>query len=279
MNVDELMAGVDGLVSLPAAVIRVNELIDCGTADITAIANVISVDPGLSAQLLKLANSAFYNFAGQIDTVTQAIALIGTRELRSMIVASSAVNAFRGIDSTLIEMPQFWMRSVYCGLVAKNIAVKCRIGKSETLFLCGLLHDVGKLLLFMRNPAKGQQLLKEVAGKGGHLSEHEMAVLGFYTADLGAALLTHWRLPDSISLPIRFQHRPAECQGNGAQALHLAILLADVVQPELKSRTTVNFSDLDLSGARSLALSEEHIESAMLKASEDLMSVLAAICP
>ncbi|MEH6628984.1 MAG: HDOD domain-containing protein, partial [Motiliproteus sp.] len=90
MSPEDIIDGIDELVSLPDAVIRANELLDSPHGNAENIGEVISHDPGLSAKLLKLVNSAFYSFPAKIDTVSRAITLIGTNELRSLILASSA---------------------------------------------------------------------------------------------------------------------------------------------------------------------------------------------
>ena len=124
MTPKELIDGIDHLVSLPDVVIRVNELIESDSATVDDIGSVINHDPALSAQLLKLVNSAFYGFPSQVDSVSRAVNLIGTTQLRSLVFASSAADAFSNISTDLIDMNSFWHRSVYCGLIAKSWPVR-----------------------------------------------------------------------------------------------------------------------------------------------------------
>ena len=95
--------------------------------------------------MLRLVNSAFYGFPAAIGTVSRAISLIGTDEVRTLVVASSAVSAFAGIDPRLVDMNAFWLRSVYCGLIARKLAATRFRRCTETQLLSGPLHDVGQL--------------------------------------------------------------------------------------------------------------------------------------
>ena len=127
MTPQDLVKNIHNLVSLPDVVIRINELIDSPTASMSDIGDVIAQDAGLSAKLLKLVNSPMYRYQGEVSTISQALTVIGTNELRSLAVASSAVTAFEGISESLIDMNTFWLRSVYCGIITRKIAAETRL--------------------------------------------------------------------------------------------------------------------------------------------------------
>src|SRR3569833_2554535 len=120
----ELVTGTIELASLPEVFLRVNEMIDSPRYTAADIGHVISRDPGLTARLLKLANSALYNFPSQIDTVSRAITIIGTRELRDLILATSVARIFKGLPNDLISMDFFWLHCVCCGLAARGRAAR-----------------------------------------------------------------------------------------------------------------------------------------------------------
>ena len=173
MSPEQIVRGVEQLCSLPDVVVRANELIDSPNAGAAEIGEVIGHDPGLSAQLLKLVNSAFYSFPATIDSVPRAISVIGTQELRSLILSASATQVFNRIAPDVIDMDDFWHRSVYVGLMAGKLARHLGVGKGETPFLIGLLHDIGKIVLFSQLPEEMGAVLAEAQQSSRPLYEVE----------------------------------------------------------------------------------------------------------
>ncbi len=235
MRIPELINSVDELLSLPDVVIRANELIDSEAADIDDIAEVIALDPALSAQLLKLVNSAFYSFPSKIETISRAIMVTGVNELRSLIMSASAVAVFNRIAPDIIDMDDFWFRSVYVGLAAKQISGDRR--KAEKMFLMGLLHDVGRIVLFNRDVDSANRILAEVQTSSKKLYEIERDVLGYTISEVSAALLENWGLAESLWHPIQamFSDEPTADIANDARILQLAARLADCTDPDQKT--------------------------------------------
>lgn len=267
------------LVSLPEIVIRANELLESPTAGIEQIGEVINHDPVLAARILKLVNSAFYNLPSQVDTISRAITLIGTIELRNLIMASTVTKSFDNISSDLIDMDSFWHHSVYCGLTAKKLSEFCRTGNPETLFLTGLLHDIGNLILLSCLPEQAQKILDLRKKHGENLGEIECQVLGFSTAELGSALLENWQLPKNLWHPIRFQNTPeiAQDYADETRVLHLAKKITDLAMPGIKTDRPPNFDKLTGSRLKGKDLSIDYIcllaEIVDLECSEVLMII------
>lgn len=237
MQIPELIEGVEELLSLPEVVVRANELIDSPSADFEDVAEVIALDPSLAAQLLKLVNSAFYGFPNKIETISRAITLVGTRELRNLIMSASAVDSFNRIAPDSIDMNDFWFRSVYVGLAAKQIANDRRM--AEQMFLMGLLHDVGKIVLFSRDVDTANQLIHEIEQVTHPVYQVEKDILGYTLSEVSAALLEQWGLAENIWRPIAnmYCEPPAEAVAHEAQVLQLAARLADSADPD--QQTTV----------------------------------------
>lgn len=235
IQIEDLVRDVEQLASLPDAVIRANELIDSNEADVEDIAEVVALEPALTAQLLKLVNSAFYSFPSQIDTISRAITIIGMNELRSLILSASAVDIFSKIAPDSIDMDDFWFRSVYVGLAAKQVSGDRRT--AEQMFLMGLLHDVGRIILFSQAPEAAEQILTAAKQSDKHYYQVEQEVLGFTSAEVSAQLLKNWGLGDSLWKPISQmnQQDPDSDVLKQASQLHLAVRLADCTEPALKS--------------------------------------------
>lgn len=220
---------VEGLVSPPEVCIRLLDLVDSPKSTAHEIGEVISSDPNLSARLLKLVNSSFYNYSGRIDTLSRAIAIVGTRELYSLAISVSAVRAFSRIPAQLINMDTFWRHSLFCGIIARNLAKRCGILHPERLFVAGLLHDIGELVMFARAPEKSRDLMLMAEGNEHVLAYAERQEFGFTHADLGGLLATLWKLPDTLVEAISCHHKPfdAVCSKQQAGIVKIADILAD----------------------------------------------------
>ncbi len=224
----EVVRGVTKLASLPEVCVRVNEMVDDPRFSAPQIAEVISRDTALSAQLLRIANSAFFNFPARIDTVTRAIMVIGERELRYLVLAMSAVRSFVDVPATVINMASFWRHSVYTAVLARLIARRCNVLHAERLFVAGLLHDVGLLVLLTREPAWVARALEAAEGSDEPLYHHERALLGTDHAGGGAVLLGSGNLPLVWGGVGARHHDPSRALENPLDAtiVHLADITA-----------------------------------------------------
>jgi len=224
-SLEKLIERSGKLGSLPAIVHRVFEVMDEPSSTATQIGRVINDDPALTARLLKLVNSPFYGFTAKVDTVYRAIALIGHKELRSVVVAASAIKVFDGIPSDLVSMPVFWKRSLSTAVVARVLAAFKREKEIERYFIAGLLHDIGSLLLYLQLPDEMTQALQANRSDGVDLYTAERELLGFDHAEVGGALLKKWNLPPAICASVRFQQNPEKAplaEQSSAWLIHLA---------------------------------------------------------
>ncbi len=224
-----LVEDVAELVSPPDVCVRVLELVNSDKAGAGDFAKVISQDPGLTAKLLKLVNSPYYHYPKRIDTVSRAVAVIGIAELVNLVLAVSAVSSFSRIPNLLVNMDTFWRHSLYVGMVARKLAQKCHVNvmHPERLFVAGLLHDIGHLILFRRFPDLSRELLLLADREQQFLVQAEAEELGFTHADVAGLLLERWQLPGSLCEAIRYHHAPAQA---GDAKLEAALIeLADQI--------------------------------------------------
>ncbi|MCO6411977.1 MAG: HDOD domain-containing protein [Thiogranum sp.] len=212
------------LVSLPEVCIQVQALADSALTTAEDIGEVVGKDTALTSRLLKLVNSAYFSLPRKVDTVTRAVNLIGMRELRSLTLAASAAELFNRIPSHLIDMATFWQHSVFCGLVARNLAQSCNVLHSERLFTAGLLHDVGRLLMLMKLPDQTAHSESRRMQSKQDICEIERELIGFDHAEVGEALLRHWNMPDNLCASVRHHHNPAAADDARLEAalLHIA---------------------------------------------------------
>ncbi len=205
---NSLLDGYIEISSLPMMFTRLNEAINNPKTSVQEISSILSEDPGLTARLLRVVNSAFYNFPGKIDTISRAISIVGTQQLRDLALATSVLRLFTGIPKELVDMDSFWQHSIACGVTARIIATMRREPNVERHFVAGILHDVGRLIMYSKAPEKAKIALKQSIDYGEPLFKSEKDVLGFDHATLGKQLLQLWKIPTSIVEVVAFHHRP-----------------------------------------------------------------------
>jgi len=234
MTPQELVKDIGELVSMPGVAVRINEMVDDAQYSATDIGKVISQDPGLTARLLKIANSPMYGFSSQIDTVSRAVTVLGTKQIRDLVLATSAIQAFDGIPNELITMDNFWQHSIACGLAARELMGKQRAAQGESIFVAGLLHDIGELVIFNKLPDQARQALEMVVDEMEEtpLQLAEQQVLGFDHAQVGAELVKQWQLPQSLFECVAFHHQPSMAVDFKFEAaiVHIANSLAVMVE-------------------------------------------------
>ena len=194
-RITDLVKDVSGLVSPPDVCVRVFELMRASTSSAEDFGEIIGRDPNLTTRLLRMVNSSFYGFASRIDTVSRAIAVIGTQELYALVISVSAVQSFSKIAPQQVDMSSFWRHSVCCGLIARRLSRHCGVLHPERLFIAGLLHEVGTLVLFHQLPELSAELVEACEGDEDSLHRAELDTLGYSHAEVGSLLLTLWSLP------------------------------------------------------------------------------------
>ncbi len=237
MTAQELAAEVTTLFSLPDVVVRACAVMDAPGASDQDLIEVIELDANLVATVLRLANSALYGGRGRVDSLSRAIALLGQNTLRDLMLGTAAVQTFRDIPAAFVDMNSFWDNSATSAVLARLIAGRLRIRDRESLFLAGLLLGVGRLVFYVRRPAQYRQVIQQVQLNGISPGDAENLVYGFNHAQLGAALLENWGLPEKLTLPLSHQLTPENAARLQPEAaiLHLAGELANHMAPCLKS--------------------------------------------
>lgn len=223
----KLIGDVSFLVSPPDLCVRLFSLLESGEASAAEIGEVIGHDPSLTARLLQLVNSSFFNFARRIDTVSRAVTVLGTRELYSLVLAVSAIKSFSNLPVSLVNIDTFWRHGIFTGLLARDIARQLRVLHPERLFIAGLLHDIGSLVLYARMPEQMRDLMLVCEGEEDVLHRAEQEQLGFSHGDLGGALARIWNLPEHLQDAITHHHDPEAGQTPDAAIIHLADALAN----------------------------------------------------
>ena len=204
----DLVSGVVKIVSMPEVCIRVNDMVDDPHYSSADIGEVILRDAGITARLLRIVNSSFYGFPSRIETVSRAVTIVGVRDLRDLILATSAVDVFAKIPSELVDMASFWQHSIYTAVTSRILASRCHVLHTERLFVSGLIHDIGKLIMFNRLPEQMRDALYIAGDNLDAVADAEREVIGYTHAEVGAELASLWNLPPSIIEAVRCHHAP-----------------------------------------------------------------------
>ncbi|WP_341325282.1 HDOD domain-containing protein [Methylotuvimicrobium sp. KM2] len=278
-----LIEKVGSLYTLPDVALRVNELLSSDKASNDQLEEIIVHDPALTAQLLKLVNSAYYGFPGKVDTVSRAISMIGRQELRNIVIATSVASTFQDIQEDLVDMETFWYHSITCGVLARLLAEQCKRRERERFFIAGLLNSIGKLILFSQFPEKAGEALSFKDQGEDAVAEAEQRIFGFTYAELGAELLKEWKLPSSIWQLVAAQTDPMNATDilQDACILHVAAKIAASIEPcSVKTYDFEDFNPTYLPEAwEALGLSDESIKPLTLDASLQAFEILGIIRP
>ena len=268
----ELVSGTEDLLSLPEVYFQVKALVQDPDAGAAELAEIISCDPGLSARFLRVANSAFFGMRGRVETVSRAVAIMGMQQVHDIVLATSVARAFSGIPSSLVDMEQFWRKSVYCAIVARMLAVRSDVLDSERLFVEGLLSDVGHLVMYLKVPGPARQALSEARQEQSPLHLMERKLVGCDYAQVGGELMSAWGLPESLATAIRFHTEPAAAQDHQLETslVHIAMIATGV---SMDAGGTPSIA-ADPAALEATGLTDADINAVREAADQELASVL-----
>ena len=229
----DLVKGSVRLVSLPDIYIKVVQALEDPASSMADIGRVLSQDPALAARLLKIANSPFYGFPSRIDSIPRAVTVIGEKNLRELVLIASVGDVITRIAGNLMDMTAFWRHSTYCGVAARALGRKCGIVSVDALFVAGLLHDVGRLLILTKLPEMARGAYLRPLDERQQLCDVEREILGFHHGEVGGELLRIWALPESICEAVQHHHEPAQARTAPlvAAVIHVADALARHAHP------------------------------------------------
>ncbi len=212
--------------SIPLVLSKIIQVLDDNNSSARDLEELILHDPSLSARILKLANSAFYSFRSEVKTISHAIPLLGMNLVKSLAIGVNIFESFiKGMRSEAAQIHKLWMHSFGTGLLAQQIWTPRSSEKDgEFAFLCGLLHDLGKVVFFKKDAARYSILFSGDKGESD-ISTLERECYGVDHAVVGAMLATHWHLPAELA-DVVLKHHDA---GAGGASIVGAVNLADLV--------------------------------------------------
>ena len=198
LSPEQLSANCPELSTLPEIYHKLNDAINSPNCTTGIISRIISQDPILTMKVLRMVNSAFYGFPQEIEDIPQAILIIGLQQLNDLVLANTVISLFDGYKLELFSMEDFWKFSIAGGLSSRIIGNLSTQNFSERLFVGGLLHNIGRLIMAISKPdllieAHELSIKEEIL-----LHEAEKRVFGFNNEEMNYHLMNEWSLPHSI---------------------------------------------------------------------------------
>ena len=215
------------LVSLPDVYFRLKDILDDPDFAMAEVAVAISQDPSITLRLLRIVNSSFYGFANKIETVSRAVSMLGTQQVHDLVLATSVAKAFEGMSSEIMDMHRFWRRSIYCAVASRQLASLYGGCDKERVFVAGILHDIGHLIMYLALPSLAEQAILTAKENNNSLYLVERSLFGFDYAWAGSELMREWSIPESLCEITMHHVEPAKAEKAQFETavIHLSSLL------------------------------------------------------
>jgi len=204
---NQILSAVEALPPLPAVALRVMQVAQDPRSSASDLAIVVSADPGLSARVLRMANSAAYRRSRDITSVQDALVMLGFVLARNVAVSGAIAGAYApDCLNALFRIDAFWRHSIAVAFRASELAGKSRRIDVPSAFTAGILHNMGRLAMFYADPAGLDQAVARAMAEGIDLEPVEDALIGYDHAEVGGILAEKWRLPADVIDAIRGHH-------------------------------------------------------------------------
>ncbi len=232
MTLDDFIAEESALCSFSGSYNTIFSCLNDPGANVATITEAVELDPTIAAKTLKLANSSLYGFPEPIETLHRAVSIIGLQQIRQIVMSTVVIEHFRGLPVIGVDMESFWRHSLAVGALARSIARFRREGNIERLYLYGLTHDLGRLLMFLQLAERTEEVIGIRERDGTLLFEAETAFLGFDHASIGGALMDAWGMPPAHVEAIRYHHAPNDARAFPTETaiVHVADSIANALR-------------------------------------------------
>jgi putative nucleotidyltransferase with HDIG domain len=223
MTPQEVIQNLGDLPPLPQVATRAIRISADSDTSSKQLQNLIRTDQALSAQLLRIANSAMFGRMREVATLTEAILTLGFSTARSVVIASSVKNLYSRGPASLKERI-LWEHALATAITGSAFSKSMRYSVTEEVFLAGLMHDIGKSAMALKFPESYITLLRRIHEQGGDGLGLELDTFGFDHAMVGEALLRSWNLAEGIAAAVRWHHEPLQAPTKHRRVVALVAL-------------------------------------------------------
>jgi putative nucleotidyltransferase with HDIG domain len=191
--------------TLPTVYSSLIDVLNDPSATPQAVSDLIACDQASTSKVLKIVNSPFYGFSGQIETISRAVVVLGFNEIYNLILSSSIMDFFTGKESlSNFEPVEVWRHSIAVGIATKTLGRLAGHPNQENFFIAGVLHDIGKLVFFQYGEDEFSLALELCEREQKPISQVELKIFGIDHARIGALLAEQWRFPEPIINAIQY---------------------------------------------------------------------------
>lgn len=211
-RVRQVVSNIRNLPTPPVVFHQIQKVLNDPKVSAGQVAAILAEDPAMSVKVLKMTNSAFYGLSREIESVKQAVVIIGMEAIRNLVLSASVLDMFKGKANDQEFQEKFWRHSLATAFCSRILARRLRskgIVDPDTAFSAGLLHDIGKMVLCCFLPTEYEKFVHERGQDRTSASfEIEEKVLGYTHAQIGSLLAVQWKLPTRLGESITFHHQP-----------------------------------------------------------------------
>jgi HD-like signal output (HDOD) protein len=229
-----LVGQLGTLPSFPTLYMEIIKEINAQDSSVESVAAIIGKDPGMTAKMLQIVNSAVFGLARKVGSPFEAVQFLGFGTVRSLVLSSHIFSRFEQSHLKGFSPNQLWSHAINCGTLARNLMrlEQADASDAEDAYTAGMLHDMGKLMLAHSLPQPFQQALALAAERKMYLHEAELEVFGATHAGVAAYLLGLWGLPAPIVEAVALHHTPATTENPDFGVL-TAVHAANVLEHEV----------------------------------------------
>jgi len=210
MNPKDIIKKLDAikdLPTLPSIAMEVNRLLENHNTSIDILSNAIIKDQAIVSKVLKLVNSAFFGVTSKVSSINDAVVLLGFNAIRNIVIAVSLVKVFsKKTTSEGFDISDFWKHSIAVATTSKYLSQKANIDEPENCFVGGLLHDIGKIILYQFFNEIFNEILLTVKNENLSFYEVEKKISMPNHAKIGGYLAKKWRLPLELIDAVQYHH-------------------------------------------------------------------------
>ena len=248
-SLPEALSRAEDLPSLPAVAMEVLRLCRDEETTLDDLATCLSRDAALATKLLRFANSSLYNLGDEVTTLQRATLVLGMKTVQMMSLSFTLATSLPRAGEGGFDYGEFWHRSLARAVAARSMAGMVGSLAEDEAFLCGLLAEIGQMVMARSMPAEFEAVLQRARDHWPTV-EDERAVLGFDHGDVGGALLRSWELPEVVYFGVGFARRPEELEAHERPSLsallrivRLACLTVDVLTNEQKGQALAELEE------------------------------------
>jgi putative nucleotidyltransferase with HDIG domain len=248
---------IDTLPKFPDNILNLQRLIADQNAEISEIAREISVDPSMTADLLKLVNSAQFMLPKRVDNIVEAVKLVGTKGVRNLLLSYGTQKV---LGEKYSEMRSLWQDSYRCAYYAFRLAqsFKRRREILDDVYVGGILHDLGQIVITALHPELLERITRICKEKGIPGRMLENFSVGLNHAEVGALIAKKWNFPEQLVSAIRYHHEPSQCPPPTRDVVHSVYLASTICDLE---REKIGFDQISPVVLRDFGIeTREHLD-------------------